>query len=63
MLTATASAVYSLHGGPQPDARSSAAKPTQAFFLLVQLARATGGDSRMLLAGVERMPPPTARRS
>jgi hypothetical protein len=56
VLAVTAGSVYSLHAAREPDAGGLAAKPTQVFFLLVQQARAHGGDVRMLRAGVERMP-------
>ncbi|MGW1068276.1 hypothetical protein ACWD4F_27620 [Streptomyces aureus] len=51
-----AGAVYGLHASRGADARTFAAGPARVFFLLVQNARACGGDARMLLAGVEKMP-------
>ncbi|MFF4699995.1 hypothetical protein [Streptomyces chattanoogensis] len=56
VLAVTAGSIYSLHA-QDPDAGGLAAKPTQGFFLLVQQTRDLGGDARMLLAGVDRMPP------
>ncbi|MFE2297124.1 hypothetical protein ACFXAW_02900 [Streptomyces sp. NPDC059445] len=51
-----AGAIYGLHASRGADARNFVAGPARVFFLLVQNARACGGDARMLLAGVERMP-------
>ncbi|MGI5518399.1 hypothetical protein [Streptomyces sp. CA-106131] len=56
VLAVMAGSVYSLHAAHKPDAGGVAGKPTQVFFLLVQHARASAGDARMLLVGVERMP-------
>jgi hypothetical protein len=55
VLAVTAGSVYSLHAATEPDAGGLASKPTQMFFLLVQQARAHGGDARMMAAGVEMM--------
>ncbi|MGW3160354.1 hypothetical protein [Streptomyces sp. NPDC001089] len=56
MLAATADAAYRLHTPRVPDDEDSLAGPARMFFSLARQAHAHGGDARLLLAGVERMP-------
>ncbi|MET7889009.1 hypothetical protein [Streptomyces avermitilis] len=56
VLAVTASAVFGLHASRGADAQDFAATPAEVFFLLVDRARAAGGDFRMLPPAVERMP-------
>lgn len=56
VLAATADAAYRLHASRAPDEEGPAAGPAQVFFFLARHARTHGGDARLLLAEVERMP-------
>ncbi|MFE2569310.1 hypothetical protein [Streptomyces mirabilis] len=57
VLAVTAGAAYRLHEAARvPEEEGPVAGPAQAFSFLVEHARAHGGDARLLLAGVERMP-------
>ncbi|MFF7601228.1 hypothetical protein [Streptomyces mirabilis] len=57
VLAMTVGAAYRLHAAALvPEEEGPVAGPAQAFSFLVEHARAHGGDARLLLAGVERMP-------
>ncbi|MFF2129772.1 hypothetical protein ACFVW1_31190 [Streptomyces olivochromogenes] len=57
VLAVTAGAAYRLHAAARvPEEEGPVAGPAQAFSFLVEPAGAHGGDARLLLAGVERMP-------
>ncbi|MFB7443051.1 hypothetical protein ACFC01_32925, partial [Streptomyces mirabilis] len=57
VLAVTAGAAYRLHAAARvPEEEGPVAEPAQAFSFLVEHARAHGGDARLLLAVVERMP-------
>ncbi|MFD9286211.1 hypothetical protein ACFWD7_55440 [Streptomyces mirabilis] len=57
VLAVTAGAAYRLHAAARvPEEEGPVAGPAQAFSFLVEHAPAHGGDARLLLAGVERMP-------
>jgi hypothetical protein len=56
VLAVTASAAYRLRAAREVEGEVPANGPAQVFFFLAQHARAHGGDARLLLAGVERMP-------
>ncbi|MGV9703884.1 hypothetical protein [Streptomyces sp. NPDC003483] len=56
VLAATADAAYRLHPPRVPDDKGPLAGPARMFLSLARQAHAHGGDARLLLAGVERMP-------
>ncbi|MEU0822793.1 hypothetical protein [Streptomyces mirabilis] len=57
VLAVAAGAAYRLHSAARvPEGEGPVAGPAQAFSFLVEHAGAHGGDARLLLAVVERMP-------
>ncbi|MFF8029904.1 hypothetical protein ACFZDJ_54805 [Streptomyces sp. NPDC007896] len=56
VLAVTADAAYRLRAAREVEGEVPADGPAQVFFFLAQHARAHGGDARLLLTGVERIP-------
>ncbi|MEU1500546.1 hypothetical protein [Streptomyces sp. NPDC005732] len=56
VLAATADAAYRQQAPRVPDDEGSLAGPAQMFLSLARQAHAHGGDARLLLATVQRMP-------